>query len=82
MVTDAIESKLYREPPARHKKAPESICKLFPFNKAVELISLPSNLTNTQIVSLLKDLPCNFVTSTVVYNLQQHITSSMFNFSF
>ena len=33
----------------------------------------------TQLVFLSKDLPCNFVTPAVVYNLQQPISSSIFN---
>ena len=46
----------------------------------MELINLPSLLNDTQLVSLLKDLPCHFVTSTVVYNLQQSTSSSIFSF--
>ena len=48
--------------------------------KAVELISLPSILNNTQLVSLLKALPCAFVANTVLYNLLQPISSSTFSF--
>ena len=48
--------------------------------KAVELISLPSILNNTQLVYLLKALPCAFVANTVLYNLLQPISSSTFSF--
>ena len=71
MVIKAIESKLYREPPVTNKsKPPENICKVYFSSKAMGLINLPSILNNTQSVSLLKDLPCNFVTPAVVCNLQ------------
>lgn len=59
MVTDEIESKLYREHPASHKRKPqESICKLFLSNKAVELINLTTILTNTQLSFPLRRPPC------------------------
>ena len=48
--------------------------------KAVELISLSSILNNTQLVRLLKALPCAFVANTVLYNLLQPISSSTFSF--
>lgn len=81
MVVIAIEFKLYGEPPIKHKrKLPENICKVYFSSKAVELIILSSILNNTQLISLLKDLPCKFVTSTVVSCLQQPTSSSIFNF--
>ena len=68
MVIDALESKLYREPPVKHKKKPPAnICKVYFSNKAVELVSLLSIFRNTQLVSLLN-------------NLKQPISSSIFNF--
>ena len=70
MVIDAIESNLYRKLSTSCKRKPP---------KAVELINLSSILNNPQLVSLLKDLSCNFVTRTLVYNLQQPISSSIFN---
>ena len=81
MVIDAIESKLYRKPPVKHKnRLPNNICKVYFSNKAVELVNLPSTCCNTLLISLLKDLPYNFVTPTVVYSLQQPETSSMLSF--
>ena len=58
----------------------ENICKTYFSNKAVKLVNLPLTLRNTCLVSLLKDLSYNFVTSTVVYNLKQPINLSTFNF--
>ena len=74
----SLESKLYREPLVKYKcKSPKNICKFHFFEKPVEL-NLPSILNNTQFVSPLKDLPCNFVSLNIVYNLQP-ILSSTFN---
>lgn len=55
-------------------------CLIFFSNKSVKRINLPSILYTTQLVSLSKDLPCNFVTTAVVYKLQQPIICSIFNF--
>ena len=66
MIIDAVESKLYRELPIRHKRnSLKNICKVYFSNKAVELINLPFLLNNTQLVFLLRDLPYNFLTPTV-----------------
>ena len=48
--------------------------------KAVEFISFSSILTNNQLDFLLKVLPGDFVTHTVVCNLKQPISSSIFSF--
>ena len=55
-------------------------CLIFFSNKSVKRINLPSILYTTQLVSLSKDLPCNFVTTAIVYKLQQPIICSIFNF--
>ena len=55
-------------------------CLIFFSNKSVKRINLPSILYTAQLVSLSKDLPCNFVTTAVVYKLQQPIICSIFNF--
>ena len=79
MITDAVESKLHRELPIRHKRnSPENICKVYFSNKAVELINLPFLLNNTQLVSLLSDLPCNFLTPTVNHCIQFTTTYKFF----
>ena len=80
MTTDATESKLCREALVKHKrKLPEKVFNFFS-NKSVKRINLPSILYTTQLVSLSKDLPCNFVTTAIVYKLQQPIICSIFNF--
>lgn len=80
MTIDAIESKLHREALVNHKrKLPEKIFKIYFFNRAVKRINLSSIPYTTQLVFLSKDLPCNFVTPAVVYNLQQPISFSIFN---
>ena len=43
----------------------------------MELINAHSILNNTELVSFLKNLPYNFVTTTILYNLQQPINSSI-----
>ena len=81
MVIDSIESKLYKEPPQKPKrKPPENICQVYFSNKAVELSNLPSLLNTSSLTSFLKDIPHNFVTPTVVYNVTQPISSTIFNF--
>ena len=78
MIVDPIESNLYRKPLVKYKcKPPKNIFKFHLFEKAVEL-NLPSILNNTQFVSPLKDLPCNFVSPNVIHNLQL-MRSSTFN---
>ena len=81
MVIGAIESKVNRESLVKHKRKPtENVCKIYFPNRAMELVNLPFMLNNSQLVSLLKYLPCNFVTPTVVYSLLQPKSFSIFNF--
>ena len=49
-------------------------------NKAVTLINLIALFDNSELKSLLKDVPCNFVSPTLVYNLTHSISSYIFNF--
>ena len=58
----------------------ENICNLCFSSKAVECVNLPSIFCNTVLISLLKDLPNNFVRTTLVCNLEQPISSSISNF--
>ena len=81
MVIDSIESKLYKEPPAKPKrKAPDNICQVYFSSKAIELINLPSILNNSNLTSILKNSSSNFTIPTVIYNLAPPISSSIFNY--
>ena len=80
VVTDATKSNFISNFQRKlEKKAPENIYKVNFFNKAERLINLQELFINLELISLLKDLPHDFVNSAVVYNLNQAISSSILN---
>ena len=69
-----------RKPPRIKRKPPENICYVTFSNKTIEIISLLSIYYSTNVKSSLVTSEGNYVTPTVVYDLNAPIRSKIFNF--
>ena len=81
-ILDVINTKLYKPTiDKKTKKAPENLCVVYFSNKALEYISLPSIIRNSEIVKLLpENLRGEETIPVVTYKLGKTIRNKIFNF--
>ena len=76
---DVIGSKIYKQPPVKHKRKPPSyICKICFDSKIVELLILPSIIHDPVVLSHIPSNVNNFDVPTDFNNLDQTIHSIIF----
>ena len=79
---DIIDCRLFKAPPSKVKRdPPKNILHLDFKNKGIEMVNLNSILHSPDIFSTIPSSAKGFVTPTIVYSLEQPISSKIFNFN-